>query len=177
MAKNDDAIWKSLIASRSPIARAGANADAGVYALFLATGSLPHVAPAADGLLYIGMTDSSLVSRNPLTHKSSGFSTLRRSLGSLLRAKLALVPIPRSAGSSPNLFKFSSDGEIRLTKWIIEHLDYGCAIIADDRDKLKKRLIGISEPPLNLTGWKNPLSKEIEARRKECVIDANRYRA
>jgi hypothetical protein len=50
-------------------------------------------------VLYVGMTESSLEVRNHFTHKHSGFSTLRRSLGALLRHELGLWPIPQRAGT------------------------------------------------------------------------------
>jgi len=50
-------------------------------------------------LLYIGKTEESQLKRDAQTHfysDKTGNSTLRRSIGALLRENLSLVPVPRS---------------------------------------------------------------------------------
>ena len=166
--KDRSSIWGEMLASRCRADLAPAIPLPGLYALFLNSGVLGQISPGEDGLLYIGMTDSSLEARNHLWHRSSGFSTLRRSLGAILREDLDLVPIPRSPGSSADKFKFTPDGEQRLTKWMAAHLDYAFATFAGNRLSEEKRLILDRQPPLNLNKWKNPQGPSIEALRALC---------
>ena len=168
MEKDGAVIWREMLASRRRADLAPAIPLPGLYALFLNRGVLGQILPGEDGLLYIGMTDSSLEERNHLWHGSSGFSTLRRSLGAILRVELDLVPIPRSQGSSADKFKFTPDGELRLTKWMMAHLDYAFVTLARDRPQLEKRLILDQRPPLNLNKWKNPQGPNIKALRALC---------
>ena len=59
---------------------------AGIYAFFLTDPALLHgIHIETSGPLYLGKTESSLDARNHFTHKHSGFSTLRRSLGAILK--------------------------------------------------------------------------------------------
>jgi GIY-YIG catalytic domain-containing protein len=102
---------------------------AGVYALFLAApGALAGVSIEPLGLIYVGMTESSLEMRNHFAHRDSGFSTLRRSLGSLLKAELTgrrayrrpmLREIPRSESCvSPTveaIARANSDRQLGVT--------------------------------------------------------------
>ena len=60
----------------------------GVYAFHLSNpDALKQIRVEPSRLLYIGMAGSSLKNRNHLEHKNSASSTLRRSLGALLRAE------------------------------------------------------------------------------------------
>ncbi|MCH8311278.1 MAG: hypothetical protein IIB17_12400 [Chloroflexi bacterium] len=73
----------------------------GIYALFY-KGQLRNIKgiPFRDGeLLYIGKTESSQMSRDVKTHLGdgkTGSSTVRRSLGAILRQELNLEPVPRN---------------------------------------------------------------------------------
>src|SRR5271157_4746566 len=95
-----DNVWKRLLKTKC-----GATClpnKPGVYALFLKSPSaLPGIeVSSADSPLYIGMTRSSLNLRDHFGHQHSGFSTLRRSLGAILKQQLKLRAIPRAKGSS-----------------------------------------------------------------------------
>ncbi len=174
-------IWERLLASRCQPADVPAIDLPGIYALYLTPGTaLPDVVTEMSGLLYIGMTESSLVERNHLTRKASGFSSPRRSLGTLLKQKLDLRAVPRSLGlSASNIrnFSFTPEGESRLTDWMMAHLDYGFATIQHDVKRVEGRLIAERRPPLNLTGWKNPQAAHIKALRQHCRDDAGRARS
>jgi hypothetical protein len=153
----------------------------GVYALFLIEpNALPSVTPGPGGVLYVGMTESSLEVRNHFAHEHSGFSTLRRSLGALLKQQLRLTAIPRSAGPSKSnirSFRFPDDGELRLTRWIEDHLSYGFAAVDDDVRAVERALISALKPPLNLTAlfdWRNPDLATIRRLRRECRDEAAR---
>ncbi len=103
----------------------------GIYAVFCNLSeipNLPYLLRDTD-IIYIGKTESSQESRDADTHFADGMtgsSTLRRSLGALLRETLDLRPIPRNA--SPNVkkkqsyFKFDPESETRLTRWMQENL-------------------------------------------------------
>lgn len=77
------------------------NRAAGIYAYFIERpDELRPISVPADGLLYIGMTNSSLDARCHFEHVHSGFSSLRRSLGAILKSQLQLRALPRSPGAS-----------------------------------------------------------------------------
>jgi hypothetical protein len=167
-----DTLWNTLLATRCKADRVAENSSPGIYALFLDGGTLGGILPSDDGLLYIGMTESSLTARNHIFHASSGFSTLRRSLGAILKADLDLKAIPRSPGSKGSQFKFLPDGERRLTDWMKTHLSYGAIPVTSDISQIESRLILDHKPPLNLKGWKNPQSALIKSLRAHCVRQA-----
>ena len=87
----------------------------GLYELYINDPkALNSIRVGPSGLLYIGMTQSSLDSRNHSEHDNSGFSSLRRSLGALLKSKLHLRAIPRAQGSSKTNvtnYRFTEAGE------------------------------------------------------------------
>lgn len=154
---------------------------AGVYALFLdEPAALPFIGVPAFGLLYLGMTASSLDVRNHFKHQQSGFSTLRRSLGALLKQELRLQALPRAPGASATnvtSYRFQEDGEQRLTQWMAQHLTYSCVPRDKDVEVVERALIRGLEPPLNLTGWSNPARKTLMALRAACRDEAKRSRA
>jgi hypothetical protein len=123
------------------------------------------------------MTESSLDVRNHFAHAHSGFSTLRRSLGALLRETLQLKTLPRSAGQSRTSvrnYRFHDDGEPYLTGWMKDHLAYGFAVVANDITAIERELIAKLEPPLNLIGWRNPHRPHLRSLRDVCRDEARR---
>jgi hypothetical protein len=171
--------WNALSAGRTHVDELGAPAEAGVYALFLApTACLPGVEPPEGGLLYVGKSRN-LAERDVDTHFAtghSGFSTVRRSLGALLRVKLDLKPVPRGTSASESNYrnyKFEDDGESRLTDWMRTNLEVA-AIAATDYAMLEDALITDLQPVLCLKGWPNPNAAEIKSARKRCVEAARR---
>lgn len=163
-----ETLWSELLASRCKADRVAESSSSGIYALWLDNGVLTGIEPADEGLLYIGMTEAGLTSRNHFIHPSSGFSTLRRSLGAILKAELKLTAIPRSARSGRHHFKFLPDGEQGLTNWMQTNLSYACAHLASDVRKIERQLILDRRPPLNLTGWKNPQAQLVKSLRALC---------
>jgi hypothetical protein len=89
---------------------------AGVYAFSIDDpAALSSIRVGSTGLLYVGMSESSLEIRNHFFHKDSSFSSLRRSFGALLRDKddLNLHAIPRGSGQSAKdlvHYRFRGDG-------------------------------------------------------------------
>jgi hypothetical protein len=130
---------------------------------------------ANDGLIYVGMSEDGFDARSHFTQKSSGFSTLRRTLGAVLKHRLALQATPRGTGSVPaNIrnYGFTPEGEVRLSEWMQKHLTY--AVYASDENLalLEKDVIRHLCPPLCLTAWKNKQALMIKAMHKACIEEA-----
>lgn len=149
----------------------------GLYAYFTDhPNQLRPILVPANGMLYIGMTYSSLDARCHFEHAHSGFSTFRRSLGAILKEQLLLRASPRAPGSSRSNvlnYRFDPDGESRLTEWMRANLTYSYREIADNVAAVEKGRIEMECPPLNLTGWKNPQRAEIKRLRAVCVAEAS----
>ena len=133
---------------------------------------LPEIALPDDGLLYVGESGN-LRERDHLVAQHSGFSSPRRSLGAILKARLGLTVIPRASGSSQtNMrnFRFAGDGEPRLSEWMLKNLEYAVVPFSGDVKELEARIIEAYGPPLNL--------KAGETRREEsftkCGVCAGR---
>ena len=180
---NDDlaAVEGKLRATRTTVDELQPPSTAGVYAIFLLDPSaLKPFAPGRDGLIYVG-TSSNLAQRefeNHFNSESTGFSTLRRSLGAILRQQLSLRALPRSPGRSESnvrCYRFTPDGDIRLTEWMRANLQVGVAA-ALDSDDLEVMLIARLQPLLNLKGWPNPDRQAIKALRKSCADEARASR-
>jgi len=171
------AVEKHLRETRAPVDELRAAGVAGVYACFLSDGSkLAPFAPGADGLIYVGVTGD-LAKREFEAHFSSdstGFSTLRRSIGAILKVQLKLTAIPRGPGSSASnmtCYRFTEPGEQRLTAWMGEHVHVGACGVGFSPE-LEKALISRMRPLLNLKDWPNPDGKEIKRLRKLCAEEA-----
>jgi hypothetical protein len=169
----------ALRASAAPLTEVDAPRKAGVYACFLDHPSaLPSLPDQGADPLYVGVS-SDLAEREFDTHfrsGQSGFSTLRRSLGALLRNELRLRAQPRGTGGSDSnyrCYRFDDVGEDRLTAWMREHLQVGVQEWAEPV-AIEKDLIELAQPSLNLIGWPNPHAAEIKALRKGCVEEARR---
>lgn len=149
----------------------------GVYALFLkCPDSLTHFEVPISDPLYIGMS-SNLAKREFKTHFCSGrtgASTLRRSIGAILKQHLNLTAIPRGAGhSAPDFTKFCFDpeGEDRLTEWMQSNLMISVQPHSD-YVTIERELIRELKPTLNLTCWRNPSRRIIKTLRKVCADQA-----
>lgn len=150
---------------------------AGIYAYFIdRPDELRPIFVPANGLLYIGMTNSSLDARSHFEHPHSGFSTFRRSLGAILKSQLQLRALPRAPGASRSNvlnYRFEVEGEGRLTLWMRENLTYTYREIADNVAATEKANIVSECPPLNLTGWENEQRADIKRLRALCVVEAS----
>lgn len=156
-----------------------APAAAGVYAYFLANGAeLPGVGNPAGGPVYVGVSGN-LAEREFDTHFAAGqtgFSTLRRSIGAILKDQLNLRARPRGTGTSKTNFtnyRFDDTGEQLLSTWMHEHLRVAVEPVREPA-ALERELIALACPPLNLTGWSNPEAATIKALRRSCVDEARR---
>jgi hypothetical protein len=151
----------------------------GIYAIYLmGSGSLPFGETVMEGncLLYIGKTESSQLKRVVNQHFGeckTGNSTLRRSLGALLRTQHNLIPQARSGTETSERrftnYRFDDAGEEILTEWMVQNLELSFFELDENVVDLEKRLIALSVPPLNLThNPGNPHKKMLEAARQEC---------
>lgn len=159
-----------------PAAQAGVPDRPGLYAIKGDAGvwaelGLGH--PPDDRPLYVGKAERSLAGRDLRQHFGTGltgWSTLRRSLAALLRARLRLVAVPRSPGRpSPRAsYGLEEAGDARLTAWMNTNLRIATWVPAE-RVRLadiERELLQIWEPPLNLTGVRNPWTGMVKAARR-----------
>lgn len=167
----------ALSASRCRLSELPEQHGAGVYAFFLTEpAQLAPITSDPSQALYVGMTDQCLSVRNHFAHDHSGFSTLRRSLGAILKGRLQLTAICRSSGSKATFYRFTDEGESRLTQWMEIHLRGSQVALSDDVLRQEKALIRELRPPLNLTDWPNPQRRFIKALRAACAAEAERTR-
>lgn len=136
-------------------------------------------------VIYIGKTEKSQISRDIDTHfenGKSGSSTLRRSLGAILKKELKLTPIPRSCTENGNgrftNYKFTSDGEEKLTKWMEANLSLSYCEWNGSIEELReteKKIIKLICPILNLqNNAENKYKTKIKKLRKECRDSAEK---
>ena len=175
-----EAVWAELQRSRSTVEQLIAPAKEGIYAIFAqASDALPVADVPSNGLVYIGRSGN-LAERDFETHfkaGASGFSTLRRSVGALLKDELGLTAIPRGTGSSDTNYRnyrFTEVGEKALSEWMAEHLQLGVAEVPGKSVWLEQELITWLQPVLCLKGWPNSQAAAIKALRAECVAEARR---
>lgn len=159
------------------IDRLAAPAGPGLYAYFLAPGAaLGPVTHSGEEAVYIGRS-SNLAQREFDTHFAAGktgFSTLRRSIGALLKGDLALEARPRGTGASTTNYtnyRFDDAGERRLSEWMRQRLLVGVHPHPSP-EVVERELIAVAWPLLNLTGWDNPERASIKALRKTCADEA-----
>lgn len=128
-------------------------------------------------IIYIGKTESSQIARDLKTHFNSGksgSSTLRRSLGAILK-ELNLTPIPRSCKEKSTKrftnYRFTEDGEKELTKWMEDNLSlsYWEHNKSLSLGEIEEEIIKAICPILNLqNNPKNKWKTEIKRLRKDC---------
>lgn len=131
-------------------------------------------------IIYLGKTETSSHDRDLKQHFTSGQtgrSTLRRSLGALLREKLNLRPVPRNISENSERrfmnYKFDPDGEIKLTEWMRINLGLSFYPIENDMSRirfLEKELIQKIVPVLNLRdNYHNIFYSLVENARNTCI--------
>lgn len=154
---------------------------AGIYTLFLdRQDALPMLELRDDGFLYVGMTTDDTGARNHFEHKNSGFSSPRRSLGALLKEELRLTAIPRGTGQSRRNwtnYRFSHEGESRLTAWMWENLRTNHVPLACDEEeieRIEKQLIKALAPPLNINGAPRGANRSLLERLRSACRDEAR---
>jgi hypothetical protein len=150
--------------------------SAGIYALYTVTlYFFAGIEADPTRPLYLGMTEDSLEVRNHFGHKSSSFSSPRRSLGAALKKDLELSAIPRGSGRSVKditNYHFGNGGEENLSTWMAHNLRYSFSVVEEGIRQFERELIEEFQPPLNLTGWKNPQKPLLMKLRKVCRDEA-----
>jgi len=130
-------------------------------------------------IIYIGKTQSSQEVRDKNTHFKNGrtkSSTLRRSIGAILREDLNLIPLPRSFTETTEKrftnYKFDDNGEELLTDWMTSNLSlsfYEFSGGVNEMKGLERDIINHLKPILNLSNnTGNPWKSEVESLRKKC---------
>ena len=175
-----DEVVQLLLKTRASIRDIRAPQRSGIYALYLKKGSkIESLGLQSNTLLYIG-SSSNLAERGHENHfnsDSTGFSTVRRTFGAIQKSNFNMKAIPRSPGNSnTNItnYKFLPEGEKRLTEWMTNNLEIGMCPIFENYKYIEKGLINHLHPPLNLTGWVNPLRQKIMSLRKICSDEARK---
>lgn len=154
----------------------------GVYAVGF-TGEIFPLSSAKDfinedTIIFIGKTKSGELSRVINTHFTSGrtgSSTLRRSLGAILRDTFKLKPIPRSiiekSDRKYSHYKFDNDSENKLTSWMLANLSFSFWEYdgGENLEEIEKELIKECKPILNLKdNSSNKWMREVKELRSDC---------
>ena len=158
--------------------------EPGIYAIFAKSPNcLPDVTLPSNGLLYIGESVD-LEQRNHFKMKKSGFSTLRRSIGAILKKELNLVAVHRGkrpSKSNCECFCFADEGEQHLAQWMYRNLEYSIFPFDGDTGTLEKEIISEEKPSLNLVKWPkghpNSQKQKIQHFRNICKDEAKLRRA
>jgi hypothetical protein len=159
------------------------NDGPGIYFIFSNEDSLlPDFDVDTTRLLYIGKCESSFEARNHFQAENSAKSTLRRSLGSILRAEMALLHqvLPRRTlgkitRKSIQNYRFSEAGERWLSEWMLTNLSYGFMPVLTGIRSLERQYIEKWKPVLNLIYCNNPHKGKLEKLREECRNEASRW--
>ncbi|MDE0308555.1 MAG: hypothetical protein OXI60_01815 [Acidiferrobacterales bacterium] len=149
----------------------------GIYAIFAKNlDCLAEFTIPSSGVIYIGISNR-LELRNHFKAKYSGFSTIRRSIGAILKNELNLSAEPRSKGNSETNyrdFRFTGNGEKCLSLWMQSNLEYSIVDLEGDLIEIETCLISQNEPPLNLTKYENYQKKRIRHLRNQCKEEAKK---
>ena len=168
-------IVKEIGSGPESITDANIPAKPAVYGIFaVIPDCLPTVQLSRTDFLYIGKSID-LASRGHFQAGKTSSSTLRRTLGALLKQEMGLRANARGRGRDPKDFtnyRFDENGEQKLTEWMKANLQIGFSIVIDDINEIEKRLVRYCEPVLNLTLWANPQAGKIKALRKTCANEA-----
>jgi len=187
--RDSDELLLRLEQSARPVTEITAHSrNPGIYGFFLLKGSLRigqrSCSAGPRTLLYLGKTKSSQKARDAGEHLAdgqTGRSTLRRSLGALLREQLNLDPRPRSGSEKSDHrftnFKFDPRGERELTNWMRKHLGLGFfELTIADLEGSEKSVIASAMPPLNIqNNSKSPNREELEVAREQCSCMAREW--
>ncbi len=155
----------------------------GIYAFTLTEGAELGKFGSAGRVIFVGLAEKSLASRDTKSHLKTGQtggSSLRRSLGAVLKQELSLTALPRDKNGKkprPDKYKFNPEGERKLTNWMIENLELGYwenleePFSTDELRKEEEQVIKTLKPTLDLdrrTKRFNPLAGELDALREVC---------
>ena len=173
-------VFDQLSAIRDSAENIPEHFGSGIYAIFAKKlNCLPEITLPSSGVVYIGISGK-LELRNHFEVKHSGFSTIRRSIGAILKDEMNLSAEPRAGGESERNYKnfrFADNGEKRLSLWMQSNLEYSIVELEGDLSELRKIencLISENELPLNLTKYKNCQKRHIQDLRNLCKEEAKK---
>ena len=170
-------IFDQLSKIRGSVENIPEHFGSGIYAIFTKNlDCLPGFTIPSSGVIYIGISNR-LELRNHFKAKHSGFSTIRRSIGAILKNQLNLSAEPRSKGDSETNyrnFRFTGNGENFLSLWMQSNLEYSIVELEGDLGEIETCLISQIEPPLNLTKYENYQKKRIQHLRNQCKEEAKK---
>jgi hypothetical protein len=182
-------ILQQMMKSRRPVEEASYPDSPGLYTISMTKQSLLDGFAKGGDLIYLGKAEDRLSRRDLRTHFRSGAtgrSTLRRSIGAILKNKLKLKSIPRSPRRSTQdlyNYKFSIEGGERLTEWMKTNLEIGfyvpeSNISTETLRIIEGKMLEYVRAPLNLdqrTKHLNPLADKLQELRARCKAEAERY--
>ncbi|REC40766.1 GIY-YIG nuclease family protein [Chryseobacterium sp. 5_R23647] len=154
----------------------------GIYAFMLKENSHLNEFGTPNRVLYVGIAKDSLKKRdlgNHFNNKSTGRSTLRRSLGAILKKEFNLTAFSRNGTNSKKEilnYKFNSEGEKLLTEWMNENLIVGYwkdeqSIAYSKLRDFEEDVIKFLKPTLDLdarTKKYNTLANKLDLLREIC---------
>ena len=183
----NDAILKSFIGTKRHInEHVNYPTKPGVYAFFLSENANLFEFGKGNQLVYIGIAKESLHDRDLSKHfktGKSGSSTLRRSIGAILKSYLKLIAIPRGSENDKKRFEnYKFDKEQILTDWMIENVEIGYwipdkTLLYSELREIEKQLTIAFKPTLDLdirTRRFNPLASKLKMLRNVCKKEACR---
>ena len=172
-----DDIIAAMRSTRTALPLAAPPSQPGVYALFLVRHARLGQTPAKpETVVYVGIS-SNLARRAMKQHfhtGSSGSSTLRRSLGAVLKDVLGLRAVHRSTGKSARDYTnycFTADSEVRLTTWMNENLEISF-YPTPNYVTLEMLLVHHLEPVLNIEHSTNSYTATLKHLRAVCSAEA-----
>lgn len=159
----------------------------GIYAFMLKEKSNLNEFETSNQVLYVGIAKQSLKKRDLGTHfrnTKTGISTLRRSIGAILKQEFNLTAFSRNGTNSKKEilnYKFNSDGEQLLTDWMTENLIVGYwkdqdSISYSKLRNLEEEVIKFLKPTLDLdkqTKRYNIFADKLDGLRMICRTEAS----
>ncbi|HLO91337.1 MAG TPA: hypothetical protein VK172_09245 [Lentimicrobium sp.] len=131
-----ESISSSILSTSSTIDDVHFPNSKGIYGIYLKPGKSIRIRETipVSSLLYVGISKN-LFKRDFKQHfqiGATGSSSVRRSLGALLKDELNLISIPRGGEKDKNRYtkyKFMSADEVKLSRWMEDNLiiGYWCA--------------------------------------------------
>ncbi len=158
----------------------------GIYAFFLTDSANFGDFGKGGQVIYIGIAKKSLHDRDFNQHfktGKTGSSTLRRSIGAVLKDKLKLTAIPRGAENDTKRFdNYKFKEEQNLTDWMKENLEIGYwtsdkPFTYEQLRETEKRITIELKPILDLdkrTRRFNPLADKLDRFRNICKTQAGK---
>ncbi len=160
----------------------------GLYAFVLAPNSNLKSFGSVNQIIYVGKAEDSLRQRDLNTHFKdgrTGQSTLRRSIGAVLKNELKAVAFSRNGTlNSPNIdnYKFDSKAEKQLSIWMKDNLligywEYDTSKENKPLREIEEQLIIHLKPTLDLdkrTKGFNVCAELLTQLRQECKDEAKK---